>query len=83
MRLARHLRRKTVTCPPLSIIPLHLPEFSTKFRWATCRNCMCANFGVPYTGDIPLHVKKLSGGTHIRRTQMIEIGKLGHSCLSC
>ena len=37
----------------MSIIPLSLTEFSTKFSWAMCRNSMCDHFGIHYTGEIP------------------------------
>ena len=39
--------------PHVSISPLKLPEFGTKFSWAMCRNSMCANFGVFFREYMP------------------------------
>ena len=33
--------------------PIHLPEFNQTFSWAMCRNAMCENFGLHYTGELP------------------------------
>ena len=34
----------------MSVAPIELPEFGVTFSWITCRNTMCANFGICYDG---------------------------------
>ena len=33
--------------------PVYLPEFDQTFSWAMCRNALCGNFGLHYTGETP------------------------------
>ena len=50
----------------MSIIPLSLPEFSTQFSWAMCRNSMCDHFGIPYAGYIPPEGSRAAHDTRYR-----------------
>ena len=37
----------------MSVESINLPEFDQTFSWAMCRNAMCENFGLHYTGETP------------------------------
>ena len=37
----------------MSVESINLPEFDQTFSWAMCRNALCGNFGVHYTGETP------------------------------
>ena len=37
----------------MSVAPIELPGFGDTFSWITCRNTMCANFGICYEGRDP------------------------------
>ena len=37
----------------MSVAPVYLPEFDQTFSWAMCRNALCGNFGLHYTGETP------------------------------
>ena len=50
----------------VSLKPLRLPEFGTRFTWAMCRNCLCDHFAIPYTGYLPAEGAKAAHDTRYR-----------------
>ncbi len=64
----------------MRIEPVFLPEFGLAVSWAMCRNAMCPNFGVHFTGEIPNGRKQVSDdrytvrlGSGPHRRSMAEI----------
>ena len=58
---------------PVSLKPVNLPEFGTKFSWAMCRNCMCDHFGIPYTGYL---IPEGSRAAHDQRYRLDLNGRM-------
>ncbi len=51
----------------MNVEPVYLPEFGLDVSWAMCRNTMCPNFGVHFTGRIPEGRKPASDGRYAVR----------------
>ena len=51
-----------------------LPEFGLDVSWAMCRNPMCANFGIPFEGEIPGGRKRASDE---RYSVLLTLGRYG------
>ena len=59
-------------------LPAHLPEFGFSVSWAMCRNAMCPNFGIHYSGAPPDGAQSISDG-RVR----IDVAKGRVRCVAC
>lgn len=58
--------------------PVHLPEFGCSISWAMCRNALCPNFGIHYSGGPP------DGARHVSDDRLQIDVKAGRvKCRSC
>ena len=58
--------------------PVHLPEFDAAVGWAMCRNAMCPNFGIQFSGEREEGSQTLNDG---RYRIDPKAGRL--TCLAC
>lgn len=46
--------------------PVYLPEFDQAFSWGMCRNALCGNFGLHYTGETPTKENRVTHDANYR-----------------
>ncbi len=61
-------------------IEIDLPEFGHSFSWATCRNPMCKNFGVPYNGELPVGNQKSAADKDDDNHERYRLSAEGRFC---